>query len=115
MNASIATAEIALEHEPLPSDQVVDGPVTTGFAEIPGPAGLDIGVWEHSVGVSTDIEADEAFVVIAGRATVQLADGTSLDFRPGDVGTLDAGTATTWTVHETFRKVYVLVAGDEPG
>jgi uncharacterized cupin superfamily protein len=27
---------------------------------------------------------------------------------PGDIGLLPAGARTTWTVHETLRKVYVV-------
>jgi uncharacterized cupin superfamily protein len=69
---------------------------------------LAVGVWQHSTGVSTDVEADEVFVVLSGRATVEVADGPTLEVGPGDVGLLPAGARTTWTVHETLRKVYVV-------
>ena len=57
---------------------------------------------------STDVEADEVFVVLSGRATVEVVDGPTLEIGPGDVGLLPAGARTTWTVHETLRKVYVV-------
>ena len=64
------------------------------------------GIWQMTPGVVTDTEADEIFVVLAGRATVEFADGTVLDVGPGDVAVLTEGARTTWTVHETLRKVY---------
>ncbi len=71
-------------------------------------ADLAIGVWQHGVGVSTDVEADEIFVVLSGRATIEVEDGPTLEVGPGDVGLYPAGTRTRWTVHETLRKVYVV-------
>ena len=65
-------------------------------------------VWEHTGGTSTDVEADEVFVVVSGRATVVVEGGPTLTLEPGTVGFLDAGARTTWSVHETLRKVYVL-------
>ena len=61
--------------------------------------------------MSTDVEADEVFVVLSGRATVDVVGGPSLELRPGVVGFLDAGAETTWTIHETLRKVYVVPIG----
>ena len=107
---------IALQHEPLPTDQVVAGAPTTGFAvlvegsvagggsEIGGP---EIGVWEMTPGTATDVEVDEVFVVLEGRATVLMPGLDAVELAPGSVGQLTAGMATTWTVHETLRKIYV--------
>jgi uncharacterized cupin superfamily protein len=58
--------------------------------------------------VSTDVEAEEVFVVLRGRATIEVAGGPTLQVGPGDIGVLHAGDQTTWTVHEDLRKVYVL-------
>jgi hypothetical protein len=66
-----------------------------------------VGVWEHPVGTSTDIETDEVFVVLSGSGRVLLADGRVLELRPGTVGVLAAGTPTTWEIDETLRKVWV--------
>lgn len=64
------------------------------------------GIWQMTPGAATDVEADEVFVVLSGRATVASADGTVLEVGPGDVAVLTEGAETTWTVHETLRKVY---------
>lgn len=90
----------------------VDHRSTTG-ADVNRPSvrGADdhkiaVGVWQHSVGVSTDVEADEIFVVLTGRATIEIDGGPTLEIGPGDVGVLTEGSRTTWTIHETLRKVY---------
>src|SRR4051812_26298090 len=71
-------------------------------------ATLEVGVWEMTPGVMTDVEADEVFVVVAGSATVEFGDGSqSLRIGPGDVVRLAAGAETVWTVSETLRKVYL--------
>lgn len=64
------------------------------------------GIWQMTPGVVTDTEADELFVVLSGRATIEFSDGTALDVGPGDVAVLTEGARTRWTVHETLRKVY---------
>ena len=64
------------------------------------------GVWQHTPGVSTDVEVDEMFVVVSGRATIEVEGGPTLEVGPGDVGILEAGARTRWTVHETLRKVF---------
>ena len=87
--------------------QVVSGAPEVRAAEV-ATAPLEVGVWEHSVGTSTDVEADEVFVVLSGRATIEVSGGPTLKVGPGDVGILSVGSQTKWTVHETLRKVYVL-------
>jgi hypothetical protein len=64
------------------------------------------GVWEITEGVVTDVEEDELFVVVSGRATVEVEGGESLELAPGTLGVLARGARTTWTVHETLRKVF---------
>jgi uncharacterized cupin superfamily protein len=79
------------------------------IAEVPLAAAgtLATGVWRCTEGVVTDVEADETFVVLSGRATIE-HDGTSYEVAPGDVCVLPAGAATRWTVHETITKVFVI-------
>jgi uncharacterized protein len=112
-NRVIRVAELSLAHEPLPADQVVAGAPSTGSAALDVSDVWEAGVWEHTVGTSTDVEADEVFVVISGRATIAIDGGPTLEVGPGDLGILEAGTATTWTIHETLRKVYVTPSGPE--
>ncbi len=86
---------------------MVSGEPRVGGADLPAPPGLAAGVWEHSPGVSTDVEVDEVFVVLSGSATVEVDGGPTLQLGPGTVGVLPAGARTVWTVHATLRKVWV--------
>ncbi len=108
---AVHVADVELEHAPLPAAQVLDGDPTVAARELwRAPAGaVSAGVWEIGEGVSTDVEADELFVVISGRATIAFADGRVVEAGPGDAVELRAGDQTTWTVHERLRKVYVVV------
>ncbi len=107
----VHAATIALPPAPLEPAQVVSGAPEVGARDIVADGHRVVGVWEHGPGVSTDVEVDEVFVVLSGRATVQVHDGPLLELGPGDVGVLTAGDRTTWTVHETLRKVYLLRPG----
>lgn len=102
-NTAIRATELHLTLEPVP-----DSSARTAVHPLTEFGGLDVGVWEMTPGVMTDVEADEVFVVLSGAATVEFADGTApLTLHPGDVVRLAAGTETVWTVTETLRKVYL--------
>ncbi|MDX1875705.1 cupin domain-containing protein [Mycolicibacterium sp. 120266] len=102
-NSAISAADLELTLEPVP-----DSSARTAVHTLTEFGGLEIGVWEMTPGVMTDVEADEVFVVLSGAATVEFADGTApLTLSPGDVVRLAAGTETVWTVTETLRKVYL--------
>lgn len=103
----VAAASLELEYEPVPAEQVVSGSPVVGFAELGEFDGHEYGVWEHGVGSSADVEADEVFVVLFGAATVSFDDGAVVTLGPGSVGRLHEGQRTVWTVTETLRKVYV--------
>ena len=105
-------AAVSLAHEPVAADQVVAGAPATGWVALGSTVdGAEVGVWEMTPGTMSDTEADELFVVVAGRATVAFADGRPpIVLAPGSVARLDAGTETVWTVTETLRKVYVTPA-----
>jgi uncharacterized protein len=100
------TAE--LEPWPLEPEQIVSGePEVSGLVlHTSADERVERGIWQHTAGVSTDIEADELFVVLSGRATITIEGGTTLEVGPGSVAVLRAGDRTTWTVHETLRKIY---------
>lgn len=95
-----------LEEWPLDPEQVVSGDPRVSGLVLDDRGGVQRGLWQHTPGVSRDVEADELFVVLAGRATIEVAGGPTLDVGPGDVGILRAGDRTLWTVHETLRKVF---------
>ncbi|MBI4944527.1 MAG: cupin domain-containing protein [Actinobacteria bacterium] len=103
-----ALPDADLETDPLDPGKVVSGAPEVRVLGLHDGDGVAVGVWQHSAGVSRDVEADEIFVVLSGRATVEVEGGPTLEIGPGDVGLLPAGARTTWTVHETLRKVYVV-------
>lgn len=107
---TIHAATLDLDWLPVPEDQAITGHPRVGTTEVALAGDLEVGVWAHTPGTSTDVESDEVFVVLAGRATVEFTDGTVLEMGPGDLGILPAGASTRWTVHETLRKVYVVRA-----
>jgi uncharacterized cupin superfamily protein len=107
-NSVVRAAALDLEHEPVPTEQIVDGTPTTALAVLAELNGIEVGVWEMSTGGMRDLEADEVFVVLSGSAQVEFADGSpTLSLGPGDVVRIEAGAKTVWTVTETLRKVYV--------
>lgn len=103
-------ADGELEAAPLDPEQVVAGEPEVRHLGLAETDAVAVGVWQHSAGVSTDVEADEVFVVLTGRATIEVDGGPTLEVGPGDVGLLPAGIRTRWTVHETLRKVYLAAA-----
>ncbi|WP_236240248.1 cupin domain-containing protein [Streptomyces sp. CC228A] len=98
-----------LSAEPLDPAQVVSGrPEVSGRVVGESADGRTVrGIWQMTPGVVTDTAADEVFVVVSGSATIEVADGPTLRVGPGDLVVLREGDRTTWTVHETLRKVYV--------
>jgi uncharacterized protein len=100
-------ATSALDHEPLEPASVVEGRPSAGMRSLAAVAGAAVGVWEMTPGVATDVEEDEVFVVLSGSASIAFADGEVVEVGPGSAVRLRAGEHTTWTVHQTLRKVYV--------
>jgi uncharacterized protein len=99
-------AAMQLEPDDLDPEQVLEGTPVVRAAVLHEDDVVERGVWEITPGVVTDVEADELFVVVAGRATIEVEDGPTLEVGPGDAVVLEAGARTRWTVHETLRKVY---------
>ncbi len=111
--APLDAGTVALTHESLPESQVVAGAPTTATLVLDERDGHEIGVWEITPGTASDFEVDEVFVVLSGRATVEFTAVASgdvpppIEIGPGSVVRLVDGMQTTWTVHETLRKVYL--------
>jgi uncharacterized cupin superfamily protein len=106
--AAFDPSAVPLPLAPVDPAQVVSGEPQAAAVALAESGGLEVGVWEHTTGVSTDVEVDEVFVVLAGRASVDVEGGPTLELAPGSVGVLRAGARTTWRVHEPLRKVYVV-------
>lgn len=106
----VSTGTLRLEHSPVPVADRVSGSPTTGSAEVGRLGDTEIGVWEISPGVSTDVEADEVFIVLTGRARIEFTEPAldAIEIGPGDIVRLADGMRTTWSVRETLRKVYLV-------
>ncbi|BCJ46300.1 cupin [Actinoplanes ianthinogenes] len=100
--------DVTVGHEPSHPDEVVAGEPTTGAVTVTTLDGLgvEVGVWEMSTGAVRDVEAEEAFLVLSGRATIE-TDSSTTTVKQGDLVRLAAGTKTVWTVTEPIRKLYV--------
>lgn len=113
LTLAIDALNIQLDPWPIPPEKVVSGaPRVSGKVLRAEPDGGQTGVWEITPGVSSDVEVDEVFVVLFGRAEVEVEGGPRLDLVPGTVGFLSAGARTIWHVHETLRKVYRISGSD---
>jgi uncharacterized cupin superfamily protein len=102
-------AHVPVPFEALPPEQVVAGSPLTRYVDLDEADGRTVGVWEHTPGVSRDVEADELFVVLAGEGRIEFEKPPlpPIELRPGSIVRLTAGMQTIWTVRETLRKVYV--------
>ncbi len=100
---------VAIETAPVEAEAVEEGDPFAGAAALAEIGEIEVGVWEMTPGVATDIEADEVFVVLSGRATIEYLDPPlpAAAIGPGSMVWLTAGMSTRWTVTETLRKVYV--------
>ncbi|MDI5973944.1 cupin domain-containing protein [Streptomyces sp. SL13] len=105
---AVSVPDLALTPDPLDPGQIVSGtPEVSSTVLWTAPdGGWEHGVWQITPGIVTDTEADELFTVVSGRATITFQDGRVIEAGPGDACVLAAGDRTTWTVHETLRKVY---------
>jgi uncharacterized protein len=99
---------LELEVAPLDPSQVVEGSpaVSERVVWVSEDGRRARGVWQITPGVVTDVEVDEVFVVVSGRATIEVEGGPTIDVGPGDLCVLEPGARTTWRVHETLRKVF---------
>ena len=114
----VDVATLDLRHEAVAPDQNGGDNPTTGSVAFGTIGAADFGVWEMSVGTMYDVEAEEIFVITAGRGSVVIAPfGDAAEQRvklfPGALMRLSEGMRTTWTVTETLRKVYVTPASGE--
>lgn len=99
---AVPVHDVRLTPDDLDPAQVVSGTPETSSMEL----GEGRGIWQITPGTVTDVESDEIFVVLSGKATIEVEGGATLEVGPGDVCLLAEGARTTWTVHETLRKVY---------
>lgn len=112
MTRHLHVADAELTEDPIDAASIVSGTPTTRWTELWSGPGGSRGIWEITPGVVTDVEAEEMFVVVSGRATIDIEGEPSIQVGPGDVVLLEAGARTTWRVHETLRKVFHITTED---
>lgn len=107
---SVDVLQVALNAEAFPDDQVIAGAPDSGWLPVAELAGVEVGVWQMTPGVVTDVEADEIFCVIAGSGMVEFLDpaAEAIELRPGVLVRLQAGWRTRWTITQTLRKIAVV-------
>lgn len=101
---------IELTHRPLNTKLAITEGVTSAVAVVDTEGDIEVGVWEHSVGESTDTEVEEVFVVVSGKGTVTCDQGGVIELAPGTIGILPAGSRTTWKITEPLKKVWITLA-----
>jgi hypothetical protein len=100
----VADAELTPE-VPKPERILAGNPVTSSM-RLPSDARVRYGIWQITPGQAVEVAPTGMFVVLSGRATIEVDGGPTFDIGPGDVCVWDGGERTTWTVHETLRKVF---------
>jgi uncharacterized cupin superfamily protein len=112
---ALHVADLLLDQGTLDPQQVEHGTPEVGEATLWASQDGRVlrGVWQITEGTVTDVEEDELFVVVEGRATIEVEDGPTLEVGPGDMGVLARGAHTRWTIHEPLRKVFQITLGDE--
>ncbi|MGI9195918.1 MAG: cupin domain-containing protein [Candidatus Nanopelagicales bacterium] len=108
---SFRAFEVPTEWIELSPEKAITAGVSTSLVEVAAGAGLEVGVWQHSAGTSTDTYDDEVFVVIEGRGTVTDQHGNVIELAPGVVGILTPADETTWVITEPLRKVWIVRGG----
>jgi hypothetical protein len=103
MIRGVNTNTVEVAHAPLSGF----GGVSTGAVALDAEGDMEVGVWEHSVGISTDTEVEEVFVVLAGAGKVTCDRGGEIILEPGVVGFLPSGAKTQWEITEPLRKVWI--------
>jgi len=81
----------------------------TAPGESPGP--IETGVWEANPGTfeATRDGYHELCYLLSGRVTLTEHGEQPLEVAAGDLFVTPAGWRGTWQVHETVRKVYVII------
>jgi uncharacterized cupin superfamily protein len=120
MNAQAAqpskASKIAIASAPLKPDRIEAKDIISG-----NPQAGDLvfsksedsketrGIWSCTPGsFRWTFDTDETATILEGQVTVQMADGTTLELKPGDLAFFPRGQKSVWTVKEKLRKVYVL-------
>lgn len=96
------------ESDPIDPDRIIEGQPEAYDLQMSETAdGNEIaGFWMCTPGTFSDTEEEESFLVIRGRAEVEMADGTRVSLGPGDTHSFRAGEETIWKVTRPLVKSY---------
>lgn len=103
--AGWSDAPVSVVHAPTAA--LADDDASTRSLALGTTGAAEVGLWEIDPGTTGDVEVDEVFLVLSGRATVAVEGWPDVPVGPGDVVRLRAGAVTTWVVEERLRKLYV--------
>ncbi len=106
MTLMVRVADAELTPEDLKPSRVLAGNPVVSSTVLPSDSKVRYGIWQITPGQAVAIAPRGMFVVLSGRATIAVEGGPTFDIGPGDTCIWDGGERTTWTVHETLRKVY---------
>lgn len=114
-NRVIAALRLQGESVSVAAEDIVWGSPATQTVPLLVTAGAsEVGVWTMERGAYRDVEIDEVFVVLAGRALLTINDLPPREISTGDVVRLYAGDKTTWAVQTSLRKLYVAALSNSP-
>lgn len=95
-----------LEPEALDPDQVVSGDPQVSSITLYRDETGEAGLWQITPGEVTDVEVEESFLVIHGRAIIEYSDGRTFTVGPGDTHRFTGGEQTNWKVESTLLKAW---------
>ncbi|SIO27614.1 hypothetical protein SAMN05443544_3738 [Agromyces cerinus subsp. cerinus] len=97
------------ERSPKPT-AVTDG-VLEASDSLWARAGLDVGYWECTPGrfTATRDGYTEICQLLSGRVTIEVEGEETVALAAGDTLVMPSGWRGVWVVHETVRKLYVIV------
>lgn len=109
---NISSADLEESLLGLPTAQPLGGDITVRKEVffVDESHGITSGTWESEPGRSRWEFTDrgEIIQVLSGRMTVQRDGEEPVELNPGDTAIFELGWKGEWTVHERFRKVFVI-------
>ncbi|WP_353814871.1 cupin domain-containing protein [Agromyces sp. SYSU T00266] len=96
---------------PAPKPTALTRVVLEASASIWAASGLDVGYWECTPGRFTAVRDGytEVCQLLAGRVTIEVDGAAPVTLSAGDTLVMPSGWRGVWDVHETVRKLYVIV------
>jgi uncharacterized cupin superfamily protein len=109
--AKLTVADASLKPDRIDPKDIISG--SPGAGDLVFSTSADSretrGVWSCTRGsFHWTFDTDETTIVLEGRVSVRMEDGTTLDLKSGDLAFFPRGQKSVWTIEEDLRKAYVL-------